>query len=533
VRLFVIQVIQPNGGGDYLATRRLDPERGKIYDRNGQPLVMNEMLYRLFLEPQLIADPSLTTSRISQILSIGEATISAKIDKTKEWVAVTTGVTADQRQQLINTKLPGLGFDEMWNRYYPDASIAAHIVGFVGKTDAGDDIGRSGVEGFYQKDLAGLPGLIRSDVDLLGKPIFLGTQERIDPENGRDLYLTIDKGVQAITKARLKKGLEQYEAQQGCAIIANPNTMEILALSCLPDYDPQTYFSFSDSAFRDGAISDAYEPGSTFKPLVMAAAIDAGLITPDTTYDETGPVQIGEYAIHTWNNQYGGHQTMTNVLERSSNVGMVFVGQKLGNDRLYQSILNFGFGTPTGIDLEGEATGDIKPRSAWYPIDYATATFGQGLAVTPIQMLRAFSAVVNGGKLMRPYVVKELRGGKVQTIEPLVQGTVITPKTSDAMKKMLLATILNGETKNLRPKGYQIGGKTGTAQIPIQGHYDATNTIASFIGFSPIAHPRFIGLVIIKSPKASEWGAETAAPIFFDIAKDLIVYYNIAPEQLN
>lgn len=530
IRLFFIQVLQTNGGGDYLATRRLEPERGKIYDRKGQPLVMNEVLYRLFLEPQLISEPEKTTLQLSHILAIDEATISAKIDKTKKWVAVTTGVTEIQKKKLITTRLPGLGFDEMWDRYYPDASIAAHIVGFVGKTDAGEDVGRSGIEGFYQKDLAGLPGLIRSDVDLLGKPIFLGTQERIDPENGRDLYLTLDKAVQAITKERLKKGLEQYDAREGCAIIADPNTMEILALSCLPDYDPQTYYQFTDSVFRDVAISDGYEPGSTFKPLIMAAAIDAGLVTPGTVFDESGPVQVGEYAIHTWNNAYEGRITLTRALEKSSNVGMVFVGNKLGNERLYQSILSYGFGSLTRIDLEGEVPGVIKPKQEWYPIDYATATFGQGLAVTPIQMIRAFSAIINGGKLMKPYVVRQLRGETTQIVEPIVERRVISEKTSDLMKKMLLATIENGETKNLKPRGYQIGGKTGTAQIAIQGHYDATKTIASFIGFSPIKHPRFIGLVIVKEPKSSQWGSETAAPIFFNIAKDLIVYYNIAPE---
>ena len=209
---------------------------------------------------------------------------------------------------------------------------------------------------------------------------------------------------------------------------------------------------------------------------------------------------------------------------------MVFIGSKMGNDRLYQSILQYGFGEYTNIDMEGEASGFLKPRKAWYPIDYSTATFGQGLAVTPIQMITAFSAVINGGKLMKPYVVKELRGETIQKVEPIFIRQVVSKKTSDIMKKMLLGTIENGETKYLKPKGYQIGGKTGTAQIPIEGHYDATKTIASFIGFSPIKNPQFIGLVIVKEPKTSQWGSETAAPIFFDIAKELIVYYNIAPE---
>ncbi len=530
LRLFFIQVLYPDQQHDYLSTRKLQPERGKIYDRNGQPIVMNQILYHLFFEPQLITDKDKTVSTLAKILKTDEASIAARIDPSKTWTSVRGNISKQDRDGILKLNLLGMGFDEQWSRYYPDASIAAHLAGFVGKDEDGIDVGRSGVEGFYDKDLGGLPGLIRSDLDLQGRPIFLGTQERIDPENGRDIYLTIDKSVQMLVKEKLLAGLQKTDAKEGCAIIANPNTMEILALSCLPDYDPTTYYEFSNSVFRDAAISDSYEPGSTFKPLIMAAGIEAGLITPDTIYDETGPIKIGEYTIRTWNNTYEGKITLTRVLEKSSNVGMVFVGSKLGNTRLYDTILNYGFGKTTNIDLEGEAPGYLKPKIDWYPIDYATATFGQGLAVTPIQMIAAFSSIINGGKLMKPYVVKELKGEKIQKVEPIFVRQLVSIKTSDLLKQMLLSTIENGETKYLAPKGYQIGGKTGTAQIPIEGHYDATKTIASFIGFSPIKHPQFIGLVIVKEPKSSQWGSETAAPIFFEIAKDLIVYYNIAPE---
>lgn len=530
LRLFYIQVLSPDMQQDYMVTRRLNPERGKMYDRNGRPIVLNEVLYRLFFEPQLITEDEKTIVQVSRILDMEQASISAKIDKTKKWVGVTTGVTRAQRDKLMQTHLPGLGFDEMWNRYYPDASLAAHIVGFVGKTDEGLDVGRSGVEGFYEKELAGLPGLIRSDVDPLGKPIFLGTQERIDPENGRNIYLTIDSSVQSIVKTKLKEGLDKSDATEGCAIVADPQTLEILAMSCVPDFDPQTYYTFGDKSFRNPTISEVYEPGSTFKPLILAAAIEQGVVKPDTYFNEDGPVKIGEYSIHTWNNQYEGRITLTRALEKSSNVGMVFIGNKMGKDHVYSTVMDFGFGEATGVDLEGEIGGFIKPKNQWYPIDYATATFGQGLAVTPLQMVRAFSSIINGGKLLKPHVVAELRGDKTQKIEPTVQGRIISQKTSDAMKKILLSTIENGETKYLKPKGYQIGGKTGTAQIALEGKYDASKTIASFIGFSPIKHPKFIGLVVVKEPKASQWGSETAAPIFFNIAKELIVYYNIAPE---
>jgi len=530
VRLFYIQVLHPDLQHDYLSTRKLQPERGKIYDRNGQPIVMNQILYHLFFEPKLIIDKEKTASSLAKILKISEASISARIDTTKTWASVWGGISKQDRDTISGLNLPGMGFDEQWSRYYPDASIAAHLAGFVGKNDEGIDVGRSGIEGFYDKDLGGLPGLIRSDLDLQGRPIFLGTQERIDPENGRDIFLTIDKSVQMLVKEKLLEGLEKTGAKEGCAIIANPNTMEILALSCLPDYDPDTYYTFSNNVFRNAAIADAYEPGSTFKPLVMAAAIDAGLVKPDMQFNEDGPVTIGEYTIRTWNNSYEGRITLTRALEKSSNVGMVFVGSKLGDKRLYDAIQQYGFGKETNIDLEGESAGFLKPKSEWYPIDYATATFGQGLAVTPIQMITAFSSLINGGKRMKPYVVKELRGENIQKVDPIFEKQLVSKKTSDQIKQMLLSTIENGETKFLKPKGYQIGGKTGTAQIPIEGHYDATKTIASFIGFSPIKNPQFIGLVIVKEPKSSQWGSETAAPIFFEIAKELIVYYNVSPE---
>jgi len=526
--LFSIQVLRPDIQQDYLATHKLFPQRGKILDRSGQPIVTNQMLYRLFFEPQKITDSEKTIYEVARVLQTDEASISGKIDKTKSWVSVKQNIPKEKKDAILALQLPGMGFDEEWTRYYPDASIAAHLAGFVGKNDDGDDVGRSGVEGFYDKDLAGLPGLIRSDVDLQGKPIFLGTQERIDPENGRDLYLTIDKSVQQIVKEKLKAGLELYDAKEGCAIVADPNTMEILGFSCLPDYDPATYYDFDNSALRNSAISDVYEPGSTFKPIVMASAIDAGLAKADTKFNEDGPVAIGGYTIRTWNNEYEGNITLTRALEKSSNVGMVWVGNKLGNKRVYDTVVQFGLGERTNIDLEGEATSDIKPIKDWYPIDFATATFGQGIAVTPIQMIRAFAAVINGGKLMKPYVVSKMVGEEEQQIQPQLIRRVISEKTSEVMRKMLVSAVENGETKNLRPKGYTIGGKTGTAQIPIEGHYDPTKTIASFIGFFPVDKPKYIGLVIVKEPKSSEWGSETAAPIFFNIAKELIVYYNIA-----
>jgi len=530
--LFYIQVINPITSTDYLNTRKILPERGKIFDQNGATLVTNEVQYQLYLEPKKITDEEILKIQIARHLQIDEASVEAKIDKSKDWIAFYSGISKEKKEAIESLALPGIGFTQMQTRFYPEGSSSAHLLGFVGKNQEGDDIGYFGIEGYYDKDLSGFPGLIRSEKDLIGRPIFLGTQEKIEPENGRDLVLTIDKSVQDIIKRKLIEGIDLYKAKEGCVIVANPQTLAIIGLICIPDFVLEKYYSFDESYFKNQAISSLYEPGSTFKPLIMAAALEEKVVKPSTIFEEKGPIEIGKYRIKTWDNTYKGKVTMTNILEKSSNVGMVYVGQKLGNDKLLSYIKKFGFGEQTGIDLQGEVAGYIKDKTEWYPIDYATATFGQGIAVSPIQMVRAFSSLINGGNLMVPQVVNKLVGSKrEQVIKPVLSRKVISKHTSNQIKDMLVSTIEKGETKYLKPDGYTIGGKTGTAQIALQGTYDSSKTIASFIGFSPIKNPKFLALVILKEPSSSQWGSETAAPLFFKIAKDLIVYYNIAPEQ--
>ena len=532
-KLFYLQVINPfsSASNDYLQTKKIEPERGKIYDRNGEPMVTNKRTYLLYIEPKKITDQLRFIAKLDSVLHMGEATLAAKFDNKKDWVAVKNGLEKADKDAIGKLNLPGIGFNDQFERYYSEASQAAHLLGFVGKTDVGDSVGYFGVEGYYQKDLTGLPGVSKSERDLFGQPIFLGTQELVNSENGRDLYLTIDKSVQEIAKRKLLTGLDTYKAKEGCVIIADPSNMQILALTCLPDFDTEHYYDFSEDYFRDPAISNFYEPGSIFKPLIMAAAIEEKAIKPDDFYDETGPVKIGNYTIRTWDNKYEGKISMTRILEKSSNVGMVWVGQHLGNNKLYSYLGKYGFGQTTGIDLQGEESGYIKPKSGWYPIDFSTLTFGQGIAVTPIQMIRAFASLINGGKLLQPYIVDKIDyQGNVKKNETKIIKQTISPLTSQIIVKMLISDVQNGEVKWDRPKGYTIGGKTGTAQVPIAGHYDPSKTIASFIGFAPANNPKFIALVMLKEPKASPWGSETAAPMFFNIAKELLVYYNIAPQ---
>ncbi len=534
IRLFYLQVVAPFNSADnnYLNYNRITPQRGIILDRNGKPLVLNQPSFRLYVEPQKIKDKQKLIEEVDKVLGIGEATLEAKIDQTKEWAAIQAGLTEEQKNQLAKLKIQGLGFEDNSQRYYPESSLAAHLLGFVGKNKDGENTGYFGIEGFYDQDLTGLTGLTKTERDLMGRPILLGNQEKIESENGRNLFLTIDNSVQKIVKTKLVEGLERYKAKEGCVIVADPQTLEILAMACLPDFDQDKYYQFSQDIFKNQAISSLYEPGSTFKPLIMAAAINEKKIKPDDFYNEKGPIQIGEYKIKTWDDKYSGKITMTGILEKSSNVGMVYVGQKLGGDNIYKYLNKYGFGSLTNIDLQGEVGGYLRSKYQWYPIDFATVNFGQGIAVTPIQMIKAFSALINGGRLIRPHVVKEIdSGSEKKKVEPIVEGQVIDKKTSETIKKMLESAVEHGEYKWSIPKGYRVGGKTGTAQIPLAGHYDSSKTIASFIGFAPVDQPKFIALVLLKEPGTSIYGSETAAPLFFEIAKELFVYYNIAPEQ--
>ncbi|EKE13666.1 MAG: hypothetical protein ACD_12C00872G0007 [uncultured bacterium] len=533
VRLFFLQVIySPANKSEYLKTNKLYPIRGRIYDQKNQSLVLNENSYQLYVEPKKVDDKEKLLQSLSQSLEVEEASISAKLDMSKYWVAIAGSLTEEQKDKLDKLNLKGTGFDYQTKRFYPEASLSAHILGFLGKDNQGEDVGYLGLEGFYNRDLRGLPGFVETERDILGRPILIGVQQRVEAENGRDLILTIDKNIQEISKKRLLEGLDKYEAKKGCVITADPKTMAILALVCLPDYDLEKYYLFNENFYKNLAISDLYEPGSVFKPLIVAAALEEKKIKPNDTYNETGQVAVGEYNIKTWNDKYEGKISMTRILEKSSNVGMVYIGEKLGNKNIYSYLKKYGFGKNTGIDLEGESSGYLKPENNWYPIDYSTVTFGQGIAITPIQMIRAFASIINGGYLMKPYLVQKIISeNKVTEIKPKIEKRVISQMTSDIVKKMLVSTVENAEAKWDRPNGFAIGGKTGTAQVPIKGIYDASKTIASFIGFAPASNPKFLTFVILYEPKTSQWGSETAAPLFFKIAKDLIVYYNISPTQ--
>jgi cell division protein FtsI/penicillin-binding protein 2 len=343
----------------------------------------------------------------------------------------------------------------------------------------------------------------------------------------------MEKPVQQIVERKLADGIKRYGAKAGSVVIMDPKTGGILASASYPTYDQRDYGNYDKDLYKNPVVANTYEPGSTFKTLIMAAGINEKLITPQTTINETGPVMVGPYAIRTWDNQYRGIVSMTDILVHSSNVGMVDIARRLGKDKMLSYIRAFGFGKPTNVDLEEEASPSLRADKDWTEIDELTASFGQGIAVTPIQMVRAVSALANGGKMMEPHVVEKITDakGKTITIPPKVVGQVVTPQTASIVTEMMVAAVDNGEAKWAKPKGYRIAGKTGTAQIPVAGHYDATKTIASFVGFAPADKPQFVMLVTLTEPTSSQWGSETAAPLFFNIARDLFTYWGIPPSQ--
>lgn len=507
--------------------------RGEIIDKGGNPLVVNQPAFLVYGEPRNIKDVRQFATLVAPVLSLNTDEVISKLSQPNlVWVPLAHKIELPLVQNLRLQNLAGLGFEKEPKRFYPEASTAAHLLGFVGSDVNGADQGYFGLEGYYDRQLRGIDGIMRLEKDAHGAPILIGSEERIPPEDGRNLVLHADKVVQQIVERKLKEGIERYGAKEGSVVVMDPSTGGITAMASFPNYDPRNFSQFDKSFYKNPIVGSSYEPGSTFKALIMAAAINEKLITPDTVMDESGPVEIGPYVIRTWNNQYNGKLTMTQVLEHSSNVGMVFVAQKLGRDKLLSAIKRFGFGKPTNIDLEDESSPELRADKDWKEVDEYTASFGQGIAVTPIQMVRAVGALANGGKMMEPHLVKEIREAKGKSIivPSKVTAQVVSAETARIVTEMMVAAVDNGEAKWAKPKGYRVAGKTGTAQIAVAGHYDDKKTIASFVGFAPADKPRFVMLVTLREPSSSQWGSETAAPLFFTIARDLFTYWGIPPQ---
>jgi cell division protein FtsI/penicillin-binding protein 2 len=537
-RLFYWQVVRAQelsllGQQQYGTTINLIPQRGQIETSDNFPIAGNKLSYLVFANPKEIKNVGETSTVLSTILGVDLASVSSSLSLDKFWVPIKSGIDTDTMQKLAKMNLAGVGFDPQYQRFYPEASMAAQLLGFVGKDDQGKDKGYFGLEGFYDRLLSGKEGMAIEVHDAFGRPILAQMNQDTGEVDGSNLILSIDRSIQFLAEEKIKDGVEKYGATSGMVGIMDPQTGQILAMASYPNFDPRSYQDYSDDLYKNPFISDLYEPGSTFKPLVMSSALDAKVVTPQTKCNICGgPVSVSGYDIHTWNDQYFKNTNMIDIIQHSDNTGMVFVAQKLGLDRMINYLGKFGIGDTTGIDLQGEVSALLKPENQWYAVDLATTGFGQGISVTPIELLDAEAAIANGGVRMEPHVVKAVQNpdGSIVDIAPKALDAPISAQAAKVMTEIMVNAVDKGEASFARLKGYRIAGKTGTASIPIQGHYDPTQTIASFVGFAPADNPKFVMIVILNRPTASIYGAETAAPIFFDIAKSLLGYYGIPPD---
>ena len=548
-RLFYWQIIKSEdlsaqASEQYQASNVIQAPRGNIFASDGTWLAARTTSYLVYaalpeikgnkqqiadkLAPFFVEDSEDKTQLLNEV-----GRIYSLLNKNDVvWVPLKKQIKPDIKKQIESMEIAGIGFEKEEARAYPEASVAAQLLGFVGKNDIGENVGYFGLEGNYNLPLSGKPGFSEHEKDAAGTPLVFGENQEVSAISGTDLITHIDKTIQIAVDQKLKDGIEKYGATAGTAIVMRPSDGAILAMSSYPSYDPSSYSKFTYDLFKNPAISDAFEPGSVFKTVVMASALDAGVIDSDTKCECSGPVKIDKYSIETWDHQYHPDSTMSDVIKHSDNVGMVFVGERLGLDKLYDYIKAFGFGTPTGIDLQGEASPALRDKGKWGLIDLATATFGQGIAVTPIQMVTAISTIANHGNLVEPQVVDKLSSDGWEEDLPQAQPKrVISKEAADKITAMMIDAAKNGEAKWTSLRGFSVAGKTGTAQIPISGHYDAEKTIASFVGFAPADDPQFVMLVTLKEPKTSTWASETAAPLWYSIAKDIFMHLGIQPEN--
>lgn len=537
-RLFYWQVVKAKelsalGQAQYGTSIKILPQRGIIKTSDGFPIADNKITYLVFANPKEIRSKGEISSALASVLDLNIASVSASLSLDRFWVPISSGVSPLLKQQLEKLNLPGIGFEKEYKRFYPEASMAAQLLGFVGKDENGNDKGYFGLEGYYDRLLKGKEGIAIAVHDALGRPILAKINSVSGSIDGQNIILSIDRSIQFLVEKQLKEGISKYGAASGMIGVMEPKTGKILALASFPTFDPREYQSYEEGLYKNPFISDLYEPGSTFKPIVMSSALNVKAVTPQTKCNIcAGPVLVSGYEIHTWNDKYFKDINMVEVIQRSDNTGMVFTAQKLGLDRMLSYLEKFGIGDNTNIDLQGEVSASLKPKNQWYAVDLATTGFGQGISVTPIELLNAISTIANSGKRMEPHVVEAVESldGALVKISPKLVDTPISPQTAKIMTEIMVNAVNKGEASWARPKGYRVAGKTGTASIPIEGRYDPNQTIASFVGFAPADNPKFAMIVIYNRPVTSIYGSETAAPTFFKIAKSILEYYGIPPE---
>jgi cell division protein FtsI/penicillin-binding protein 2 len=522
--------------------RTFYPERGEIYDRNGHLLAGNRTVYEVGVSLGEMQSPDSMAYILSKYLGLTYEDVYNKLTtspKSWEYVVIQDYVGADTveslqqlMQQLDNAddpRLNGLAFKAHLQRSYPENALASNVLGFV----THDGRGYFGIEEKYNDLLAGNPVQVWVPRD----PNKASEIPKVP--NGTTLVLTLNRDLQAQVESILDRALSDYGAPNGTIIVMDPRNGEILAMAATPRLDLNNYgnyFSLYDNGSEyNRSIGMAYEPGSVIKVLTMAAALDSGAVRPDTTFMDTGFIEVGGITIRNWNRDSWGQQNMIGCLQHSLNVCLAWVATQMGSQSFYGYMKRFGFGHPTGIDLSGEAAGRLKipGDSDWYPVDLGTNAFGQGVSVTPLQMLMAASSIPNGGRMVTPHVLYSMiRDGHQYTVPSQYAGSPISAETARTLNEMLAISLEQESSQALLP-GYRLAGKTGTAQIPTEFGYDPYHTNASFIGWGPVDDPQFMVYIWLQSPTASIWSSETAAPVFSQVAEQTVILLNIPPDVVR
>jgi len=538
IQIFNHDVYKAWAQGQHRLFQSVQPDRGDIFaqDKKGDLYILatNKDSNLVFISPGEVKDEERVANELSATLDLEKELISEKINQKEDlYVIIKKKLTEEEIKRIEEVNLAGVHLKAENLRYYPEEEMASHILGFVG----GESLGQYGLEGFYESELKGEEGLTVGEKSSRGYLIFLDSKKSNPAQEGSDLILGIDYYIQSEAERLLKKAKENLDIEDGQVIVSEPHSGKIIALASFNNFNPNQYFEYDLEDFMDTLSQKLFEPGSVFKPVTMAAAIEEGEITPQTTYVDEGFIKIGPDTIYNYAERVYGQQTMTEVLEKSINTGAVFAEQTIPHRTFLNYIEEFGIFEKTGIDLQGEVSSRNEELKKGYEVNFATAAFGQGVEMTPIQLIRAFSVFANGGKLIKPYLVEKVvkADGTVLETQPETQNPqVVSRKTASKLTAMLVSVVEHGFGKRAKVDGYYVAGKTGTAQVSwsalgIEKSGYSDKTIQTFIGFAPAFNPRFLILVKLDNPK-TRTAEYSAVPLFHDLAKYIIDYYQIPPD---
>ena len=544
-KLYVLQVARHTiytalAENQHSSKTQLEAARGEIFlqDEN-QPysVAVNKELQMVYSVPREMKDIPGAIEKLSPILGLDQNILKEKLSDPEDMFEIIKHkLSDDESQKIRDAKIAGVYLTGENFRYYPAGELAAQVIGFVG-SNGGEQKGMYGLEASWQNKLKGVSGYRNQEGDSRGRWIPVSDRSVQAAQDGGDLILTINHTVQFEVEKILKETMEKFSAEGATAIVMDPKTGKILAMANQPSFNPNDFSSTEDiSRFSNPAISAPYESGSVFKAFTEAIGIDDGKISGDTTYIDTGVVVEAGYEIHNSDLKANGLQTMTEVLEKSLNTGVIYIEKLVGNKKFADYVERFGFGQKTGIDLPGEVPGNTRnldnPKTT---INFFTASFGQGVSVTPLQLASAFGALANKGTLMKPQIVDEVRysDGRIEKIEPKEVRQVITASAAEQTSKMLRSVVTNGHGKQADVPGYLVGGKTGTAQVAKVGArgYEEGVNIGSFAGYAPVDDAKFVLIVKIINPRGVEWAESSAAPTWGKIMKFLLEYYKVKPTE--